>query len=64
MIESGQQAPPVCEVRHTVEVRRWERLASLVHPEIRWTTTTEEDLHGPVAAMRQLFRRKDTPAAR
>jgi hypothetical protein len=43
----AEQVPAVCDILDTIEHRRWERLARLLHPEIHWTTAAEEDLHGP-----------------
>jgi hypothetical protein len=43
----AEQAPAVCDVLDAIERRRWERLSSLLHSEVHWTTAAEEDLHGP-----------------
>jgi hypothetical protein len=43
----AEQVSAVCDVLDTIELCRWERLASLLHPQIHWTTAAEEDLHGP-----------------
>jgi hypothetical protein len=42
----AEQVPAVCDVLDAIELRRWERLAGLLHPEVHWTTAAEEDLRG------------------
>jgi hypothetical protein len=46
----AEQVPAVCDVLDAIELRCWECLALLLHPEIHWTTAAEEDLHGPGSA--------------
>jgi hypothetical protein len=57
----AEQVPAVCDVLDAIELRRWERLAGLLHPEIHWTTAAEEDLHGPHEVIARLS--SDPPPA-
>jgi hypothetical protein len=57
----AEQVPAVCDVLDAIELRRWERLASLLHPEIHWTTAAEEDLRGPREVIARLS--NDPPPA-
>jgi hypothetical protein len=57
----ADQVPAVCAVLDTIEDRNWERLISLLHPEIHWTTAAEEDLHGPREVVARLM--NDPPPA-
>ncbi len=57
----AEQVPAVCDVLDAIELRRWERLALLLHPDIYWTTAAEEDLHGPHEVIARLSR--DPPPA-
>jgi hypothetical protein len=47
----AEQAPAVCGVLATIEARNWDGLARLLHPEIHWTTATEDELHSPAAVI-------------
>jgi hypothetical protein len=51
----------VSNVLDTIEYRRWERLSSLLHPQVHWTTAAEEDLHGPHEVIARLS--SDPPPA-
>lgn len=44
-----------------IEQGDWERLASLLAPDVHWTTAVEEHLHGPDAVVAML--RRDPPPA-
>jgi hypothetical protein len=57
----AEQVPAVSNVLDAIELRRWERLAGLLHPEIHWTTAAEEDLHGPGEVIARLS--SDPPPA-
>ena len=57
----ADQVPAVSNVLDTIERRNWERLTSLLHPEIHWTTAAEEELHGPREVIARLSR--DPPPA-
>jgi hypothetical protein len=57
----AEQVPAVCDVLDAIELRRWERLAGLLHPGVHWTTAAEEDLRGPGEVVARLSR--DPPPA-
>jgi ketosteroid isomerase-like protein len=57
----AEQVPAVSNVLDTIERGDWERLAGLLHPEIRWTTAAEEDLGGRREVIERLSR--DPPPA-
>jgi hypothetical protein len=38
---------PICDVLATIESRDWSRLEHSLDPEVHWTTTIGEYLHGP-----------------
>jgi hypothetical protein len=57
----AEQVPAVSNVLNTIEHRHWERLASLLHPDVHWTTAAEEDLHGPAEVIARLS--SDPPPA-
>ena len=50
----AEQVPAVSNVLDTIERRRFDRLALLLHPEVHWTTAAEEDLHGKGEVIAQL----------
>lgn len=43
----ADQVPAVSNVLDAIERRDWNRLRSLLHPSVHWTTAVEEQLHGP-----------------
>ena len=53
--------PAVCDILDAIERRNWERFARLLHPDIHWTTSVEEDLRGRDAVIDRLSR--DPPPA-
>jgi hypothetical protein len=57
----AEQVPAVCDVLDTIERRRWDRLARLLHPQVHWTTAAEDELHGPEAVIERLT--NDPPPA-
>jgi hypothetical protein len=57
----AEQVLAVCDVLDTIERRRWDRLARLLHPQVHWTTAAEDELHGPEAVIERLT--NDPPPA-
>lgn len=57
----AEHVPAVSDVLEAIERRDWERLRSLLDPDIHWMTAVEEDLHGPDAVIDRLSR--DPPPA-
>ena len=57
----AEQVPAVSDVLDAIERRNWSRLRRLLHPEIRWTTAVEEQLHGADDVIERLAR--DPPPA-
>jgi hypothetical protein len=43
----AEQVPAVCDVLATIDSRDWLRLERLLDPDVHWTTSVEEHLHGP-----------------
>ena len=57
----AEQVPAVSNVLDAIERRDWERLESLLHPHVHWTTAAEDELRGRNNVMVQLA--KDPPPA-
>ncbi len=57
----AEQVPAVCDVLDVIERRDWERLRQMLHPEVHWTTSVEEELHGAPEVIERLT--SDPPPA-
>lgn len=57
----AEQVAAVSDVLDATERADWQRLARLLHPEVRWTTAAEEDLQGHEEVVGRLSR--DPPPA-
>jgi hypothetical protein len=50
----AEQVPAVSDVLDTIERRDWARLRRLLDPNVHWTTSVEEHLHGPDQVLERL----------